>query len=227
MICVKYLQNNLEEVDEMSNRVGTVFIKVRDAITKNVKGFGKVVFSMSRLLRSFKIRTRLVVAFLLLSLIPVSIVGFMSINKSGESIKSKISMYSQQLILQAGHNIDNEIKKYENLCYEIVASKNIHDVLKKHEKIEITEILDFQKAMVSLLKAKSEANPEINYAEVLLYDNISAGAGIKQISASESQRLKSEALGSTEDFVWEIAVDDTGAAKYLTVTQKVLSPDDL
>lgn len=60
----------------------------------------KSIFHNLNQIRSVKVKYRLVISFLMLSILPLLILGNISYNKSNEAIKNKISTYSVQLMNQ-------------------------------------------------------------------------------------------------------------------------------
>ncbi|NLO99313.1 MAG: hypothetical protein GX386_03350 [Clostridiaceae bacterium] len=80
-----------------------IFKKKKEA---KLKGTPKKVISLSNFLRNIKISTRLMVSLLLLSLIPVTIIGLVAYNKSSDAVENKIETYSKQLMQEIGAVID-------------------------------------------------------------------------------------------------------------------------
>lgn len=72
--------------------------------------------------RRIRIKQRLLVMFILLSILPLIIIGLVSIQLSTKAIEENISNYSIQLLTQVAHNITNETKKLEDLSMEFMVS---------------------------------------------------------------------------------------------------------
>lgn len=102
-------------------------------------------------IRSIKIRYRLIVSFLLLSLLPMLLMGIYSYSSSSKAIHSKISTYSVQLMNQIATNVSTEIDKYKSIVDEIgfneevqkniLALNNEDPVVKLSAKNAIAKIL--------------------------------------------------------------------------------------
>ena len=69
-----------------------------------------VITTTTKALRSIQIHTRLIVSFLMLSLMPLLIIGYMTYTHSSEDIKTKIESYSTQLMGEASKNLETEQK---------------------------------------------------------------------------------------------------------------------
>lgn len=71
-------------------------------------------------LRRIKINTRLVIAFIVFSVIPILMLGGFSFIKSSNAIESKIETYSVQVVDQVSQSISLQMKKYEAICTELI-----------------------------------------------------------------------------------------------------------
>lgn len=63
------------------------------------------------------IRNKLLFFFLLLSLIPIIIVGMISYSSSARAITGKIIQYSQENIIQCKMNLETKQKSYEDISF--------------------------------------------------------------------------------------------------------------
>lgn len=95
---------------------------------KFLSKFLKILDILSEIvLRRIGISLRLIAAFLLLSFIPLCIVGLVSIDRSTAAMEENISRYSMQIVDQVKNNLANEVKKFEDLSLEIMVSKQVSD----------------------------------------------------------------------------------------------------
>lgn len=83
--------------------------------------------SNSKLIRNSKIKTRLIAAFIILSIVPLTTVGVISYLLSSGAINIKIKTYSEQVMNQLGKNIELELEKYANYANEITFDKTIQE----------------------------------------------------------------------------------------------------
>lgn len=96
-------------------------------------------------IRKIKIKTRLIISFIVISVVPIMIIGAMSFSKSSSAIESKIETYSVQVVDQVSQNISLQMKKYESICNELMsygdAVNGVKDYLKVATNFEKTSIL--------------------------------------------------------------------------------------
>ncbi len=93
-------------------------------------GYKKIILSIVSIFRKIKVKFRLMISFLILSIVPLVFLGFFSYNLSKNSIETKIEMYSKQIIEQAENNLYSELEKHNSYSIEISNSKDVQDMLK-------------------------------------------------------------------------------------------------
>lgn len=125
--------------------------------------------NLGKLLRKIKIQARLILLFLILSLIPLLITGYFSYAESSKAIKSKISTYSIQVMDQVSENIQREIARLENDSVEIEFSDRVQNTLNNYGKLSEWEINDAQNRMKDDLVKKFSFLHDVS--DVLLYTN--------------------------------------------------------
>lgn len=95
--------------------------------------------------RRIKINTRLIIAFIVVSVFPIVMLGAMSFSKSSSAIESKIETYSVQVVDQISQNISLQMKKYGSLCSELItygdAVNGVKDYLKAFSNFEKSSIV--------------------------------------------------------------------------------------
>jgi AraC-type DNA-binding domain-containing proteins len=143
--------------------------------------FGKLVFPSKILgftniisevvLRRFKISSRLIASFLLLSILPLTIVGTVSIQKSSEAMKENISKYSIQIVNLINSNIAAEFKKYEDISLEILISEELENYCASLENNDEIAKVNSVQELNSYLKNKAAALSTIDRID--FYDNTS------------------------------------------------------
>jgi two-component system sensor histidine kinase YesM len=84
-------------------------------------------------IRSISIQKRLLSAFIILTIIPMTVVGFLSYKKSSDAIQNKINTYSVQLIEEISGNIKKDVEKIENIITELSLSNEIQELEKISE----------------------------------------------------------------------------------------------
>jgi|GEM_PF-475081 len=83
------------------------------------------VFSETALRRT-KISSRLLASFILISIIPLGVVGLIAINASSSEIEKSVTSYSQETINLSSTIIQTESKKVEDLSYSMATSETFN-----------------------------------------------------------------------------------------------------
>ncbi|SIR45187.1 methyl-accepting chemotaxis protein [Halanaerobium kushneri] len=102
----------------------------------------KIKKHFNKTLANFKVKTRLLIFFLLLSIIPVIIIGYFSYDNTRATIENKISHYTEELIKQSTININNNLEKIEKNSTMIISNR---DLMKKISRLTYED--DFEKLM--------------------------------------------------------------------------------
>lgn len=98
--------------------------------------FLSVFTIIGELLRNIKIQTRLLISFILISLVPLAMTGYMAYKKSSLIMEKKISGYSTQIVKQISKNISTDIIKFQQLSSEIALSKDILDGMEGMQEMD-------------------------------------------------------------------------------------------
>lgn len=85
-------------------------------------------------LRKTKIKTRIFVALLLISIIPTLLVGYICFQNSSSAIRSKISTYSVQVLNETSQNIHSKVEELNNFGDELCYSNTIQNCLQQYVK---------------------------------------------------------------------------------------------
>lgn len=81
-----------------------------------------VIALKKNLLRRTKIHARFMVSFLILSIVPLLIVGLLSVRMSGSAVENKIESYSSELLKSAGNYVNLETARYIGINKEVALS---------------------------------------------------------------------------------------------------------
>ncbi|NDL68037.1 cache domain-containing sensor histidine kinase [Anaerotalea alkaliphila] len=146
-------------------------------------------------LRGTHIQSRLLAAFILLSLVPGLITGVLSYNRSSQAIKEKISTYSSDLLGQIDQNVARELDRLEYDSVDIMFSREAQRALKHHENLGEWEKLDLQWTLHELLVKKFSFLHDVS--DVVLFtkdgDKIiaygSSGSNVLKYEADYMERL--------------------------------------
>ncbi|NLC53694.1 MAG: hypothetical protein GX770_06980 [Firmicutes bacterium] len=75
------------------------------------------------------IRNRLICCFLLISLAPIMLIGFLAYNNSRSAIMKKITQYSQAELVQTVANIQSKLAEFENTSVGLFINKGFNSTL--------------------------------------------------------------------------------------------------
>lgn len=102
----------------------------------------KLKLKIYQYLRKTHIQNRLIVLFLILSLIPMVVTGIYSYQKSSSAIHDKINTYSLEVVNQVAKNIEEELNRLEYQTIEIAFSDLVQNTLLNYENLSEWEIHD-------------------------------------------------------------------------------------
>ncbi|RAV21044.1 cache domain-containing sensor histidine kinase [Paenibacillus contaminans] len=118
---------------------------------------------LNALLRNTSIKSRLIVSFLVLSILPLTITAHFAYTKSSKAINSKIGTYSVEIMDQLKNNIRSENKKFEYLSDQIMMDKlvqtgltnfaAIDDSAKRENTLNINQMLGEKFDLLKPIKA--------------------------------------------------------------------------
>lgn len=120
------------------------------------------------ILRKTKVRFRLIISFISISIIPLIIIGVFSISLSKGSIDTKIRDYSNQIMDQVEINISNELNNYRNLALELTTLREIQENIKIINDDENPNNASAERQIRDILVARLASNSSIKFARVLL-----------------------------------------------------------
>ena len=117
--------------------VYALFKKILALVTDTAIEIWRAILNTSGLVRNIKIQYRLIGSFLLLSALPLLIMGISSYTSSSKALSTKISIYSNELMKQTTKNLDFEFTRFEQLEREIGYNDTLQtyftDMLKQSE----------------------------------------------------------------------------------------------
>lgn len=87
--------------------------------------------------RKYRLKTRLILAFLMISIIPLTAISFYSFHLYSNSLRQKLSASISQTLSMINLNMVNEIEKYQYLCGSICISDEIKEGLLDKEMTDI------------------------------------------------------------------------------------------
>ncbi len=201
--------------------------KEKESSTKNKgKGFsvsdflkkytGKLsmVFSDYRMgfLRKIKIKWRLIIAFLLLSLIPLIILGTSAYSRSKNALTDTIKQYTEQVVTQFSTITTKEMAKTMETAGSLMLSNVIQDNFGNYETLDMSAKINLKTNMGKELTGKLTQNSSLWGLVFFPYTNdqrFIAGTTTFEIEIDE---LNTMFIDSGENEKWY--TDSTGKAVY-------------
>lgn len=103
-------------------------------------------------LRKIEIRYRLTISFILLSLLPLIVSGYISYLESSKAIQDKARLFSTEIVKQVSKNIQLQMGRIETASEELVLSDRVQNALVKYdgddEAAKIIARSDLTKALI-------------------------------------------------------------------------------
>ncbi|MFZ7946552.1 MULTISPECIES: sensor histidine kinase [Bacillaceae] len=93
-----------------------------------------MIFKHSKQLKinNLRLSTKLIITYVLLTVIPMAVLGAVMYNQYSKSIEAQAGEYIPQLVNQANNNIENEIGKIESLSELLYSSGEVMEVLRNN-----------------------------------------------------------------------------------------------
>lgn len=153
----------------------------------------------SILLRKFKIKTRLIVSFVLLLSVMLLITGLYSYSSSTKALSEKVKIDSLQVMGQTSVILNNEIKRMEDYFLDIGLNAAVQDALVKYAAADKFEQMEQSRILRSFLSIKFAASNDIafcgifhgnDFTQAETYNTASVSPDIQAISEKDLRRLQ-------------------------------------
>lgn len=190
-------------IGDLSKKLATV---KKRSNPETGKDFGRQSFFTlfaGRLFANTRIKSRLIVSFLALSLIPLIATGIIAYRQSKYSIETNIRAYSNELVKQLAKICEAEVEKIEFTTRDIMMSDYVQKQLPISDDVSIMEKIVFNNNFGGFLTTKLASFTKIqDYIYVLpngqkLYSNGAHGdAIIKETSGITLLKGANENIGS-------------------------------
>ena len=102
-------------------------------------------------LKHFRLKTKLIITYILLTVIPMAILGYITYYQNTKAIEEQVGEYVPRLLKQANKNIENEINELENLPNLIYNSSDVMSILRTTPYDERSSLLEDQFSIESFL----------------------------------------------------------------------------
>nr|WP_198510346.1 methyl-accepting chemotaxis protein [Bacillus solitudinis] len=180
-------------------------LKVKKGLIANKKKTGpkkaRLKERRNAAFKGSKIGRKLLIMFLLFSIVPVIVIGYISYNTSASIISSKTSEVTEELIVQVSKNFASNIKEIENLSLSIVTSRDIYEGLANLNKAEndfdmFSQKREIQEYLTHLVNTRKDLSGLSLITENDIYKTVQSNlnfelpevqAGIEQIKNSRGR----------------------------------------
>ncbi|MDQ2086004.1 methyl-accepting chemotaxis protein [Herbivorax sp. ANBcel31] len=174
--------------------------------------------------RRVKVKFRLMASFLILSIIPLVLLGVFSYNLSKNSIETKIEMYSQQIIEQAESNLYSELEKHGNYALEIAHSSDVQEALGiiNDESQNEYEIHRANSDLRDVLTRRLASVRSVNFGSIFLEDEMihySVNHYLNNHLIEEGERIRELAEDGGGSPVWTPVEYDE--SYHLIITRRI------
>lgn len=200
-------------------------IAKKDKKAKSVKVVGGSIFKRSEgILRSLKIKNRLLIAFCTLLLIPIVIIGTSSYIISRDAMKSKISTFSSEIVEQISTNIESEMNKQKEFIQQISFDNKLQTFLsniyyKRGYENNYDKYADTSQ-INNMLGTRSGLQKNIDGLAVVYGENDEKlGSQSPNVTDDILSKLKSVSDEADGKVVWY--VQDIGKNKKIFITQQL------
>jgi two-component system sensor histidine kinase YesM len=182
--------------------------------------------------RNISISYKLLTYFLIVSLIPVTILGIISYISSRTAINRKVTEYSFRGLEQATMNLQNKINAYRNICLTVVVNREGNNLLKNYInnpdsstsyalseflKVYLTGDLDIYGCLFIPYGAKES----FYYGALILSGyEYTAGSFLKEIKSSP---FFDKAISSAGKMIWSppLNIDKTNDENHIIAARTV------
>jgi len=133
-----------------------------------------------------RVKTLLIVSFLVLSVLPLSIIGYYTYQESKTAIEEKVGFYSEKIVSEILDKIEKELLALDNSSVAIVGNRDFHRILTIEEFATPLEEMQANSTILGIMKNAILLNSDINAIAVIregmksYYENITV-AGIERL----------------------------------------------
>ncbi|MCX8131347.1 MAG: methyl-accepting chemotaxis protein [Clostridia bacterium] len=190
-----------------------------------INSFLDKLSDLGKVLRNTRIQTRLIVSFLVLSLLPLFIVGLFSYRRSSSAIEEKIDKYSNQIMSQIGTNVNTKINKYKDAILEFSTSKTLSDSLTGIENADAYDKIVKLNAIQELYMSKFfTTNNEIMSICIYINNELSSQHGSPYFTTDEKslKKLIETATEAKGKLTWNYTYDSNKNA-HLVLSKRLVS----
>lgn len=174
-------------------------------------------------LRNIKIRTRLIISFLIIALVPLAVNSTISHKKSSDAIRDKIRAYSDQISIQIGENLNTSISQIEGIANELILNKDIQNGLEKFNTLDNLKAIELNQKITSIITTKTFA--EMRGIEIYIKGSsiFSYGVQSSEFSMEDINAVLNAADASGGKTIWNFISRKSENTKILVMSRAIKS----
>lgn len=173
-----------------------------------------VVNMASSFMQIFNIRKKLIVSFLILSILPLSITGFFAYSDSSSAMESKVQSYLQQIVNQSSNSLNAQVTKFEALTKELMGDDTFQNTLLQYITGDSSIKTDTSGTIIQMLSNKFMQLDYIDFYSIYLNGDTADPSFHANLgtSTSEGQKIFKEVANDNKPVQWKLMnmVDNSG-----------------
>lgn len=191
-------------------------VKRESKIIKNRKSAKQKKFNLKlKFQNNIGIAQKLIISFILLSIVPLSLIAGFSYTKAEKTVEDKVGFYSEKMVQQIAKNIDLKIKEIENIPKMIQYNSTLIDYFRKDKFDNLVEKINTEIEIDNILFTIENSNNSIK--GINIYKENGEVFGTNFIFENSEEAVMNEDLGtvfqelvnSRDDFVWVTGLNDS------------------
>ena len=210
-----------KKIQETGRFLKSAIKKAVDAIKNATKNARDALNSSGNVLRIIKIQYRLIAAFLILSLLPLGLMGLISYSRSNKAISERIEKYSAGLVKQTAVNLETELVKYEQLAREIAYVDTIQQSFTDMRGKSADEKLGYTFQIGTTIREKTATYNEISQFGFIVEDDPSKNLlkDARGITDEELVRISEKAKEARGAPTWLLTQTADGGTLLITARE--------
>jgi methyl-accepting chemotaxis protein len=191
-------------------------------MSKVKKSIFRILKYIENTLRIVNIPVRLITSFIIVSLLPLVITGYISFIKSSTAIESKISSYSSEIVNQLSKNIGTEISKINSDAFDIIFNEDILSGIDNLSTADAISRLDLDKKITRMFTTTIANNSAIYCMQIYVDQVHTYKSKSLNISDNTFESLYKKVTGSESKNMWSIE-EDSGENHHLVFSKNITS----
>lgn len=182
---------------------------------------------------NFGIAKKLIISFMVLSIIPLSVVGIFSYYNAEETVEGKVGFYSKQMINQLVLNINYKIDEIERASMMLISNREITKIIEENSqnKSNYQQLQDIN-AVKATLSSIANTNNDITGMYIYKEDGTKIGSGndriLDEVQSYDKQMefyntFKGFLENSGKDTLWITGLNDSYQNIYFVRNMKSLA----